>query len=114
MVMFFEERTYPLLFSVLLSIYPMHLRSHVKHALRQLDTQTGALVDELIEELQHKIIRIAWFQNFKFADIQIPSCGIGFFVQALDDTADGVALGLTIQEAMFLRQVSTTKTGFYL
>ena len=92
----------------------MHLRSHVKHALRQLDTQTGALVDELIEELQHKIIRIAWFQNFKLADIQIPSCSIGFFVQALDDTADGVALGLTIQETMFLRQASTTKTGFYL
>ena len=59
MVMFFEERLCPLLFSVLLSIYPVHLRSHVKHALWQLDTQTGALVDELIEELQHKIIRIA-------------------------------------------------------
>ena len=52
MVMFFEERLCPLLFSVLLSIYPMHLRSHVKHALRQLDTQTGALVDALINVLR--------------------------------------------------------------
>ena len=52
-----EERTNPFLF--LFSIHPMHLRCHIKHALRQLDAQARALVDEFIQELQHKIVRVA-------------------------------------------------------
>ena len=37
----------------------MHLRGHVKHALWQLDTQAGAFVDELVQEFQHKVVRVA-------------------------------------------------------
>ena len=41
------------------SIHPMHLRGHVEHALRELDTQTRSLVDEFIQKLQHEIVRVA-------------------------------------------------------
>ena len=37
----------------------MHLRGHVEHALRELDTQTRSLVDEFIQKLQHEIVRVA-------------------------------------------------------
>ncbi len=46
-------------FLVLFSIHPMRLRCHVKHTLWQLDAQAGAFVDEFIQELQHKVVRIA-------------------------------------------------------
>ena len=37
----------------------MYLRRHIEHTLWQLDAQACALVDELIQELQHEIICIA-------------------------------------------------------
>ena len=37
----------------------MHLRRHIEHALWQLDAQARAFVDELVQELQHEIIRVA-------------------------------------------------------
>ena len=52
-----EERTHP--FLVLFSIHPMHLRGHVEHALREFDAQARGFVDQLIQELQHEIIRVA-------------------------------------------------------
>ena len=36
----------------------MHLRCHIKHALRELDAQASAFVDELVQELQHKVVRV--------------------------------------------------------
>ena len=50
----------PLLLFLLFSIHPMHLRGHVKHALREFDAQAGAFVDELIQEFQHKVVRVTW------------------------------------------------------
>lgn len=41
----------PLLLFLSFFIHPMHLRSHVEHALRELDAQTRALVDEFVQEL---------------------------------------------------------------
>ena len=49
----------PLLLFLSFFIHPMHLRRHIEHAFRELDAQTRALVDELIQELQHEIVRIA-------------------------------------------------------
>ena len=54
----------PLLLFRLFSIHPMYLCCHVEHALRELDTQTRSLVDELIQELQHEIVRVARLQHF--------------------------------------------------
>ena len=53
---YFEERIHPFLF--LFSIHPMHLRGHVKYTFRELDAQAGAFVDELVQELQHKVVRV--------------------------------------------------------
>ena len=50
----------PLLLFLSFFIHPMHLRGHVEHALRQLDAQAGSFVDQLIQELQHEIVRVAW------------------------------------------------------
>ena len=49
----------PLLLFLLFSIHPMHLRRHIEHTLRQLDAQAGAFVDQLVQEFQHKIVRVA-------------------------------------------------------
>ena len=38
----------------------MHLRRHIEHAFRELDAQAGAFVDQLIQELQHEIVCVAW------------------------------------------------------
>ena len=54
-----EERMRPLLLFLLFSIHPMYLRCHIEHTLWQLDAQAGAFVDELVQELQHEIIRVA-------------------------------------------------------
>ena len=83
----------PLLLFLLFSIHPMHLRRHIEHALRELDTQAGAFVDQLVQELQHEIVRVARLQDLQLADVQIAPRGVRFFVQALDDALDRVALG---------------------
>lgn len=49
----------PLLLFRLFFLHPMHLRGHVEDTLRQLDAQAGSFVDQLIQELQHEIIRVA-------------------------------------------------------
>lgn len=37
----------------------MYLRRHIEHTLWQLDAQARALVDKLVQEFQHKVVRIA-------------------------------------------------------
>ncbi len=72
----------------------MYGGSHIKYSLRQLDPETGALVDDLIEQLQKEVIRIAGLQHLQFAYIQIPPGGVGLLVETLDDRSDRIALGL--------------------
>lgn len=59
----------------------MHRRGHVKHALRQLDTLAGALVDDLIKQLQRKVIRIAWLLHLQLAQIQIAAGGVRLLIE---------------------------------
>ena len=68
----------------------MHRRGHVKHALRQLDALAGALVDNLIEQLQRKVIRIARLLHLQLAQIQIAAGGVRFLIEPLDNALYGV------------------------
>ena len=71
----------------------MYGGGHVKYALRQLDPETGALVDDLIQQLQNEIIRIAGLQHLQFTYIQVPPGGVRLLVEPLDDGGNGIALG---------------------
>ena len=44
-------------------INPMYCRRHIKHTLRQLHPAAGALVDDLIQQLQNKIVRVPGLQH---------------------------------------------------
>ena len=68
----------------------MYRRGHIKHALRQLDALAGALVDDLIEQLQRKVIRIARLLHLQLAQIQIAAGGVSLFIEPLDNALYGV------------------------
>ena len=73
---------------------PMYGSGHIKHSLRQLDPEAGALVDDLIEQLQDEIIGIAGLQHLQLTHIQVsPGC-VRLLVEPLDDGGNGVAFGL--------------------
>ena len=71
----------------------MHGCRHIKYTLRQFDAEAGCLVDQIVQELQDKVICKTGFQNLQFADVQISARHIGFLVESLDDALDGVSLG---------------------
>ena len=52
-------------------INTMYRRGHVEHALRQFHTAAGALVDDLVEQLQNEIVRVPGLQHLQLANIQI-------------------------------------------
>ena len=68
----------------------MHRRGHIKHALRQLDALAGALIDDLIEQLQRKIVRIARLLHLQLAQIQIATGGVSLLIEPLDNALHGV------------------------
>ena len=63
----------------------MNSGGHVKDALGQFDPLAGALVDDLIEQLQHKVVREAGFQYLQLTHIQVAPGGVRLLVQPLDD-----------------------------
>ena len=71
-------------------IYAMHRRGHIKHALRQFDALAGALIDDLIEQLQRKIVRIARLLHLQLAQIQIATGGVSLLIEPLDNALHGV------------------------
>jgi len=70
-------------FTVLL-INAVYGRRHIKYAIRQPDTLTGFLTQDLIKQFEDKVITIPRLQYLKFADIKVSSCGIGLFIEPLD------------------------------
>lgn len=72
----------------------MYRRGHIKHTLRKLYPAAGALVNDLIQQLQDEVIRIPGLQHFQLAHVQIPPGGVRLLVQPLDDGGDTVPLGL--------------------
>ena len=74
----------------------MNSGGHVKDALGQLDPLAGALVDDLIQQLQHEVVGEAGLQHLQFAHIQIAPGGVRLLVQPLDDGGDTVPLAVPL------------------
>ena len=68
----------------------MHRRGHIKHAFRQFDALAGALIDDLIEQFQRKIVRIARLLHLQLAQIQIATGGVSLLIEPLDNALYGV------------------------